>query len=119
MESCGGVKHLALLACLAIVMNIDMADVDCARCSLPHVSEVENFKSRSKHTCSSCGHVFETKSRVVCNPLLPLLQASCGYGGSFSNLAVFTISDVVQCASELGCVFDNDEVTLFLDSTLP
>ena len=103
-------KHLALLACLAVVMNCDIADVDCDKCGLPHVSKVENFRTRSRHVCSSCTQMLETPNRVVCNPLLPFLQDSSG-SGSFSDLAVFTISDVVECARGLGCEFEEDEVT--------
>ena len=87
LESCGGIRHLALVACLALRMNYRMADVDCEKCGLPHVSAIDKFRPRSTHTCSSCGHVFVTPKRVICNPLLPFLQPESRFG-SFSELSV-------------------------------
>ena len=93
LESCGGIRHLALLACLALKMNYRMADMDCDKCGLPHVSGVRHFRPRTRHACSSCGHVFVTSNSVICNLLLPFLQAESRFG-LFSELSVLELSDV-------------------------
>ena len=70
--------HCSLLLCLALTRGYDIVDMDCDRCGLPHMNELETCTPQRKHVCRGCKHVLQCDERVVANPLVSFVREHVG-----------------------------------------
>ncbi len=66
-------RKCALLACLAIVQNLEMVDIHCSKCGFAHLDDLNKFVPHRKHLCYSCGGYFMASGRAVGNPFVAQL----------------------------------------------
>lgn len=119
IEACGGVRACALLAILAVTRGLELDDVDCPKCGIPHIDY--SMMSHVKHFCGSCGSYFQGSRHGVCNPLLSFLEIEKNEirNNSFACLNDFSVEEILACASKLGEEISNDDIADYLNKHAP
>ena len=121
VTACGGVDWCAKMLCLALTHGIDVADLECPSCGLPHLDDLQKCVPHSKHTCHGCKRMFFSEQRAVSNPLVSFVREHVGEAteNMFAGLDTFSCSDVFTCVAALGVELDEVAVSEFIaDNTL-